>query len=214
MDLFWEGAQEAQNLKLSNRRPEDRIAEWGSGHYEQIGHVTGTVTCEGETLEIDCHDFKDRSSGPRGPLRNMAGGGFDLGWASERTSFCVTMVRADPRAPITTDSVDQPGYGFFTKDGEIGTVVSGERRVVERAPDGRALRVVLDLVDDRGRELHAEGRARSHLKWHDLWFVHWGTGSWEIEGESGWGQMQDWLDVPLIRAYQREQLKQQPSTYT
>ena len=107
-------------------------------HYEQLGSVTGTITLHGETIPVDCHHFRDHSRGPRpGPARNLPGGGFDFGWASDRTSFAVTSARPDPTAPVTARSMDRLGYGHFVKDGELGSVVDGEREVVEREADGR-----------------------------------------------------------------------------
>jgi hypothetical protein len=101
-------------------------------------------------------------------------------------------------------SLDHPGYGHFMKDGELGRVVAGERQVVEREPDGRPRRVTMRLEDERGRELHAEAKVKNCLKWHSLWYMQWCLARWEIDGEQGWGECQDWFDIEVIRAHQRE----------
>jgi hypothetical protein len=69
---------------------------------------------------------------------------------------------------------------------------------------------VIDLKDEHGREMHAEGKMENNLNWDDLWFVHWGLVSWDIDGEAGWGETQDWFDVDHLRAHKRNVLKQGP----
>jgi hypothetical protein len=204
LDLDWEGAYPPPNLHYDNSA-EQGFDVYGGIHYEQLGSVRGSIRLEGETLEVDCHHFRDHSRGLRpGPLRGLPGGGFDFGWASERTSFAVTTVRPDPTAPVMTPSVDRPGYGHFIKDGVLGQVVAGERRVVERSADGRPRRVTMRLEDEHGRELHAEAAVQNCLKWHSLWYMQWCLARWEIDGEAGWGECQDWFDIAVIRAHQRQ----------
>lgn len=210
MDLMWEGVHPPQNLHFQSNKG---FGNFGGFHYEQLGHVTGLVTVEGEEIPVDCHHVRDHSWGVRGPLKGQVGGGLEMGWASDSTAFCVTVARPEPMAPVDAESRDRPGYGHFIKDGELGTVVAGTRRVVERASDGRPLRFVIDLEDERGRELHAEGRLENCLKWDDLWFVHWGLVSWEIDGEKGWGETQDWFDITLIRPHQRDALKRNATSH-
>src|SRR4051794_40036627 len=85
LDLLWEGAYHPPNLHYST---EDGFDVYGGVHYEQLGSVTGTLTLHGEEIAVDCHAFRDHSRGPRpGPARGVPGGGFDYGWASDRTSF-------------------------------------------------------------------------------------------------------------------------------
>ena len=204
LDLVWEGAYAPPNLHYDNSA-EQGFDVYGGIHYEQLGSVRGSIRLQGETLEVDCHHFRDHSRGLRpGPLRGLPGGGFDFGWASDRTSFAVTTVRPDPKAPVTARSIDRPGYGHFIKDGELGQIVDGERRVVERAEDGRPLRVTMRLEDENGRELHAEATVQNCLKWHSLWYMQWCLARWEIDGERGWGECQDWFDISVIRAHQRQ----------
>jgi hypothetical protein len=204
LSLLWEGAYTPPNLHY-DKSAEQGFDVYGGVHYEQLGTVQGSVTLHGETFEVDCHHFRDHSRGLRpGPLRGLPGGGFDFGWASEQTSFAVTTVRPDPTAPVMARSIDHPGYGHFMKDGELGRVVAGERQVVEREPDGRPRRVTMRLEDERGRELHAEATVQNCLKWHSLWYMQWCLARWEIDGEQGWGECQDWFDIEVIRAHQRE----------
>jgi hypothetical protein len=207
LDLLWEGAYHPPNLHYDNSEAEG-FEVWGGVHYEQLGRVKGTVTLHGETLEVDCHAFRDHSRGLRpGPLRGLSGGGFDYGWASERTSFAVTSARPEPAAPVSARSIDHASYGHFIKDGELGRIVSGEREVTEREPDGRPRRVSIRLQDEHGRELRAHAEVQNCLKWHSIWHMQWCLATWTIDGEDGWGECQDWFDIAVIRAHQRQALR-------
>lgn len=201
LDLLWEGAYHPPNLHYT---AEHGFDIYGGVHYEQLGRVTGELRLHGETIAVDCHAFRDHSRGLRpGPARGVPGGGFDYGWASERTSFAVTSARPNPAAPVSARSVDVASYGHFVKDGELGNVVAGEREVLDREADGRPRRVRLRLEDERGRELTAESEVVNCLKWSSLWHMQWCLARWTIDGEPGWGENQDWFDIAVIRAHQR-----------
>ena len=202
LDLLWTGAYKPPNLHYSGEHGFDI---YGGVHYEQLGTVTGTITLDGETIPVDCHHFRDHSRGPRpGPAHNLPGGGFDFAWGSDRTSFAVTSARPDPKAPVSARSIDQVSYGHMTKDGVTAHVVGGTREVLDREVDGRPRRVALHLVDDRARELHAESEVQNCLKWHSIWHMQWCLASWDVDGEPGWGENQDWFDIEVIRAHQRQ----------
>jgi hypothetical protein len=42
------------------------------------------------------------------------------------------------------------------------------------------------------------------LKWHSIWHMQWCLASWDVDGEPGWGENQDWFDIEVIRAHQRQ----------
>lgn len=210
IDLIWQGVQPPQDLHFPRNKG---FEHFGGFHYEQLGHVTGTVRVEDEEMEVDCHHVRDHSWGIRERHRRHPGGGLEMGWASERTNFCATFVRPDPLAPLMDVSVDGPGYGQMTKDGKTGHVVSGERRVTERRADGVPLRFEYNLKDEHGREMHAVGKMENNLNWDSLWFVHWGLVSWTIDGEEGWGETQDWIDQDQLRAHRRKVLKEQGKAF-
>jgi hypothetical protein len=205
VDLNWRGTEDPLNLHWGHEK--EGYDVFGGFHYEQFGRVTGTIAVEGETIEVECHHIRDRSWGPRPHIPYMGRGGVDSGWASPNTSFCTTMGLLKSETPIAQDIVEPLDYGQFKKDGVVGVVVGGERRVTERHPDGRPRRLVLDLVDADGRTFHADGEVQNCLKWNDLWYCHWCLVKWTMEGEQGWGETQDWADKTLIRAHQRAALK-------
>jgi hypothetical protein len=91
--------------------------------------------------------------------------------------------------------------GYLLRDGVVGDLVSGERRVLERrhrAP----VRVVLDAEDEHGRTLHAEGSVRTALRWTG-WpgrLAFWTLTDWEWDGLRGWGEDQEFFPLEQIRA--------------
>jgi hypothetical protein len=56
--------------------------EWGGGHFEQGGRVTGHIILDGERYDIDCLGARDRSWGPH-DVSGIARGGFTWGVATE-----------------------------------------------------------------------------------------------------------------------------------
>jgi hypothetical protein len=84
-------------------------------------------------------------------------------------------------------------------------MVSGTSTVTERGADGRPLSVVLEGLDDRGREMHAEGRARTWLKWPAYQMLTFWTGiEWSFDGRTGWGELQDmFADQESRRIFRR-----------
>jgi hypothetical protein len=211
LDLKFTGTVEPQEFSFTKQKDDGYrgspgTEELGQFHYEQMGHVKGSFTIRDEKFEVDCHHWRDRSWGPRVPLRTIAGGGQELGWASENTSFITLSLRPDKDLPLDQPSEDNVSYGSFVKNGQVSHVSSGRRRVVQRRPDGAPERIVLNLEDAEGRDFHAEGIVRNCLKYDELWFVHWGLVEWELEGETGWGETQDWIPKDVIRAQQRAAL--------
>jgi hypothetical protein len=97
--------------------------------------------------------------------------------------------------------VDKVIGGYLMRDGQLGEMVSGERRVIERR-SGAPLRVVLDGKDDRGRDLHAEGEVRSALRWLG-WpgrMTFWTLTDWRWDGVQGYGEDQEFFAREQVRA--------------
>jgi hypothetical protein len=93
-------------------------------HFDQPGRMTGTVVLNGERLEIDCYSLRDRTWGPHRPGARRPG---DYLWAIESADshwHALTIAGNEP-------GIDRVAAGYFVKDGELGELVSGERRVLE-----------------------------------------------------------------------------------
>ena len=141
-----------------------------TGHYEQYGLMSGTLDIHGERVELsDCVCLKDRSWGPRRVIIPMQ---------KKRVGYCSAMESADhafhiwsishkpwdddPLEGTTEDIVS----GYYVKDGQLGEVLSGTRRCLERGEDGRPVRELVEATDTLGRELYAEGESTECvLRW-------------------------------------------------
>ena len=202
LDLTWTGLTPAFEVTFGR---DDAAVEgtdaFGGFHYEQFGRVTGTVTVDGQVLEVDGPHVRDRSWGVRRPFLPTMRGGLEMAWASDRTAFCATMITPD--ADSLSGGRDHLAYGMMLADGVLSRPVRGHREVVERAPDGRPLVIAIELEDRDGRRLDAVGRTRNCLKYDDLWFVHWSLVEWTVAGEPAWGESQDMAAVEMIRGHQR-----------
>ena len=48
-----------------NLHPDGVVPFLKGAHFDQAGHVTGTMVLQGEEIPIDCYSVRDRSWGPR-----------------------------------------------------------------------------------------------------------------------------------------------------
>ncbi|MCV7024881.1 hypothetical protein H7I77_16290 [Mycolicibacterium novocastrense] len=162
-------------------------------HFDQPGRMRGTATLNGERLDIDCFSMRDRTWGPHRPGARRSG---DYLWAiadAESSWHAITMA--------TRSGVDRVIGGYLLRDGTVGELVTGERRVLDRRA-GAPVRVVLDAEDDRGRALHAEGDVRTALRWLG-WpgrMTFWTLTDWRWDGRQGWGEDQEFFAREQVRA--------------
>lgn len=158
-----------------------------AAHIDQLGHVTGTTTLRGETLDVDCFTIRDRMWGLRRASRNpdkQPPVGYCYATASASEAFLAISV--------LSEGVDSVVRGFLMRDGVWAPLTTGVREV-RRDDAGRPVRVGLEATDDLGRALHAEGtvhsRHASGLYSHFLCWVS--LTSWTFDGHEGWGEDQD-----------------------
>jgi hypothetical protein len=162
-------------------------------HFDQPGRMHGALTLDGERLEVDCYAMRDRTWGPHRPGARRSG---DYLWAiagPDAHWHAITMASREP-------GVDKVIGGYLMRDGELGEVISGERRVVERR-SGAPLRVALDARDDKGRDLHAEGEVRTALRWLG-WpgrLTFWTLTDWRWDGLAGFGEDQEFFAREQVR---------------
>lgn len=210
LDLTWESLVAPHEMRRVSGETNPSLPGWWSdtgvadrattGHYDQVGRVHGTLTIEGETLEIDCYANRDRTWGPRHVPRNHVG--YSWGVVNAEHSF-----HAPSRSflPIEEDPIwgttETVTAGWYMRNGLIGELSSGERRV-ERGHDGRPAREIIDAVDSQGRELHAEGTPVNLLKWTGYTeTLDWvSLTRWELDGETAWGEIHDYYDFRTQRA--------------
>jgi hypothetical protein len=177
-----------------------------AGRYQQGGHFYGTINLDGDTINVDCMGFRDHTWGPREPVGRWKrfgigncyteSGGFDV--------WCVSELPPDTDPIVGT--TERAVMGAYIKDGQVGHIVSGEHRAVERGPDGRALRVELQATDTLGRELQAVGTCENWYWWHgyrtmlDIFSLT----RWEFDGQVAYGDHEDAWTLRQNHRLQRE----------
>jgi hypothetical protein len=83
-------------------------------------------------------------------------------------------------------------HGYLLRDGEYARVASGRREVLQRR-GGAPSSVALELTDERGRTLRAEGRPVNRIGLHlnpNLFTWNCLT-EWTWDGGRGWGEDHD-----------------------
>jgi len=168
-------------------------------HFDQFGHVTGTIVLHGETIAIDCLAIRDRSWGPR-PEHRPGKSAYVTGIASKDDAFLAVTKWNDDTDPVA--------YGFLIQDGVTGDLVEG-RRIVERDPEqGWVNRITIEAKDEHGRDLLAVGRRLSGIIINRHSFIDSnGLIEWDINGKIGHGEDQDMWPVSRWSAFRRDARK-------
>ncbi len=176
----------------------------GTSHVDQACRYQGTIVLHGEEIAVDSFGFRDRSWGPRPQYgQGIHGGasvrgGYSYATASERDAFhTITMDFGTGCVAI---------HGYVLRDGEWSKVASGGREVVERDDEGFPVRVVVDLVDELGRETHAEGRLHNSIAFlinPNLFTIN-GLTEWTFDGVTAWGEDHDNHSFPDARRLFRQ----------
>ena len=188
----------------------------GESHLDQPGRYQGTIVLDGEEFAVDSFGFRDRSWGPRSQFgRGIHGtparcGGYSYATASERDAFhAITMdFSGDVAAQVRGEggSTSMAIHGYLLRDGEWSKVASGSRQVLARDPDtAYPTAVALDLVDESGRVLHAEGRCLNGLGLFlnpNLYSVNCLT-EWTFDGGTAYGEDHDNWSATGIREFLR-----------
>jgi hypothetical protein len=174
----------------------------GESHLDQPGRYVGTITLAGEKIPVDAFGFRDRSWGVRSQFgRGIHGspaqsGGYSYATASASDAFhAITMDFGAGSVAI---------HGYLLRDGEWAKLESGTRQVTERDErNGYPRAVAIDLTDERGRQLHAEGRCLNGLGLFlnpNLYTVNCLT-EWSFDGISAYGEDHDnWSAYGIRRA--------------
>jgi hypothetical protein len=195
-------------------------------HFDQLGHVVGTMTLRGEKIAIAGVGVRDRTWGPRGgpytaspkvyadnaervrhpggPLwrqieRERGRGRIDYiyGHSQDFQTGFLGFVRMQ--------DADARGWapmnvGWLLKDGQFGRIDKTRSKMLNfRDPvAGWNSHMQVTLADDLGRTMEAEGSSVSRMS-------EGGYGlnqlmRWEFEGKVGWGEDQDvWTGDHFMR---------------
>ncbi|MDI2127273.1 DUF7064 domain-containing protein [Yinghuangia seranimata] len=177
----------------------------GDKHVDQPGRYTGEIVLRGEVIPVDAYGFRDRSWGVRsqfgqGLMTSPAKrGGYSYATASENDAFhAITMDFGTGCVAI---------HGYVLRDGVWSKLAKGRREVVERDDvSGWATRVVLEGVDELGRELHAEGRMENRLGFFlnpNLFTVNC-LAEWTFDGVTAYGEDHENFSAAEMRRFSRE----------
>lgn len=170
----------------------------GDSHLDQPGQYRGWIRIAGEEIAVDGFGMRDRSWGPRSQfgatMHGATTGGYSYATASESDGFhAITMDFGQGCLAI---------HGFLLRDGEWSRIASGRRTVLARR-SGAPSAVALELEDERGRTLVAEGRPANrigiHLNpnlftWNCLTY-------WSWDGGGAWGEDHDNWSAASARRY-------------
>ncbi len=176
----------------------------GDTHLDQPGRYEGTITLDGEEIAVDAFGFRDRSWGPRSQFgRGIHGtaaqsGGYSYATASGDHAFhAITMDFGGGSVAI---------HGYLLRDGQWAKVTSGSRAVIERDGATAAPRTVsLELTDELGRTLRAEGQCLNQLGLFlnpNLYSVNCLT-QWSFDGITAFGEDHDNWSATGIRRFLR-----------
>ena len=185
----------------------DGLDEWGKGHYDQLGRMTGTLALDGEVIDIDCVAQRDRSWGVRDIVNNPRG---QMIWAvGEQSSFHALAVSfRKPQQDPVIGTAEDIIIGYYLRDGRYGdlTLAPGNTiAVTERDATGRPVTYRIDATDSLGRHLHATGRVRNMLNWQGYsWLTtFWSLVEWQLDGHIALGEGQDYWPLHHSRTFLR-----------
>jgi hypothetical protein len=171
----------------------------GRGHLDQLGHVTGELWLNGDRLEIDCIEMRDRTWSPRRESRQGAYLSYSYGAASPDCGFHLS-TRYTPRrgrAEMLTG---------FALDGGQAVPLSGGRCDVSRDDHGRVAGVRIAATRADGSTFEAEGEVVSRLALPGTpWFVWACVVRWRLgDGSELLGEHQDTWAPALLRRFLRD----------
>jgi hypothetical protein len=186
-------------------------------HLDQLGHISGLLTWQGQQIPIDCFSVRDRTWGPRGghhaqsqkaeyvrgEYRVASPGGprwrqveRERGRGRIQYIFGHTDAGTGFLSFVRPQDGDAAGWspmnvGWLLRDGEFQRLDKTKSRMRNfRDPNtGWSAHMEVDVTDTAGRRMEAEGFAVSHMCEN-------GAGSnalmrWEYDGKIGWGEDQD-----------------------
>lgn len=197
LDLLW-SALEAPHHFLGMEIQATGMSADNRMHFEQMGRVTGTVTLQGEKLNVDCYSLRDASWGVR-KIDQVKRGSYFWAVVDEKTAF---------HAQTMGEEADQKVIGGFLKlDGETATLVGGRRfNTSLNAVTAKSFDLLLE--DDKGRTANVSLQSCSDLMvdFYPRAQVVWSLLRADFgNGVTGWGDLQEFQPQEQFRRMARSQ---------
>jgi hypothetical protein len=176
VDLRFDAVEPPVSLRRGER-PYPKAA-----HFDQTGHVTGTLTLDGERIEVDCHAMRDRSWGPR-TERGYRRVGYTWLASPGLSVLCYTSPAAEQ---------DEIHAGYLRRDATVRGLVGGTRDVQRDRQHGWVSGMRIDAKTDEGQRVQAEGVALSRMILPSATSLCINTAMrWTVEGVTIHGEDQD-----------------------
>lgn len=190
LDLEWRAVAPMHELRTGDSG-QTATAKF---HIEQPGRMTGTMRRHGREWRIDCWSMRDTSWGPR-DYESLARGGYFWGIGQDRAFHTICM-----GAGVEARSIG----GFIWQDGQLSSLASGVREVLEWGPLGPA-RVRFSGTDQLGRTMVAEGVIDPGFVFtgYTDHSVVWSLAEWDWAGTKCWGDNQEFCPADLFRRIAR-----------
>jgi hypothetical protein len=153
-----------------------------ASHFDQIGHITGTVTLDGKQYEVDSYAMRDRSWGPR-TERGYRRVGYT--WLGSRDLSVLTYTAPE-------GDRDEVYTGYVRRGDNLRRAVGGTRQVQRDPTHGYLTAVDLTVTDESGATLAAHGTALSRIFLPHSTSICIATAlEWTVDAETVFGEDQD-----------------------
>jgi hypothetical protein len=170
---------------------------WGTaynGHFDQTGHYEGQVSIRGRTVPIDCTSTMDHSWGPRAER-----GGPNMSWLHAHFSDDYAIHAIFSFDETTAGRELTLMHGYALRDGKVSGLAAGTG-VTVRDEEFFARTVEFTVLDADGNEHHVVGRGMTRFPWQ-CWPNMVGfnvLAQWHSAGLTGYGEIQDFVDVTRL----------------
>ena len=198
MDLVWEAVGPCHELVTGD--PGQKAT--AGFHIEQPGRMRGTIRRHGERFAVDCFSMRDTSYGAR-EYESLASGGYFWGIAQSSSFHALCMTSGDGLGREANCI-----GGYIYQDGEMASLVSGKRTVLEFGQFGPA-KVLFEGTDKLGRKMRATGTIDPGLVFagYTDHTVVWSLTRWDWDGTVHWGDNQEFKPAEPFRQIARGELK-------
>ncbi|MBC2640659.1 hypothetical protein H5400_17490 [Rhodococcus wratislaviensis] len=135
---------------------------WANGHYDMIGHVTGTLELRGKEYQVDCFDGMDRSWGPRAELGHSGAAWIHVTLGPD-FGLHLGMALGIRNGEVVYEGLR---FGYVVEDGEVFGITHAT--VEASRVDLIAVNNHITAVDVRGKKHEFFGTAVGGAPWYSF----------------------------------------------